>query len=305
MPKSKNKYVTTSEMIRGVQLPDTPDFRAGDFRVFRPTRYDVLCGRGAPIQNHEGNVRMRRIISKFARRYFNARKFIKQSIADEAVLCVKGTGSVKARFLKRADRENFWYEVDDKVASDKVSHFLRCMVRKGDLDSLSESPDEEAIVDAYSGQARAALSTDKVSARTDALAGFGAPSYPKLSKHVINPITDGVSLPMMANNLLLSSRLAESQSRSAVLAANGAGLLPNFVGSELEQRRLALQQHTSNKVIYLANATNEVINFVTKERLRRQVLGLNQAPLAQSNLLGKNLCLMNDDILKELLVKNR
>lgn len=286
-------------MIRGVQPPHAPGFRAGDFKVFRPTRYDVLCGRGTPIQNHEGNVRMRRIISKFARRYHNARKFIKQSIADEAVLCVKGTGSVKARFLKRADRENFWYEVPDKVASDKVSHCLRCMVRKGDLDNLPEDPEEEAIVDAYSGQASIALPTDKVSERTDAL----APSYPKLSKRDITPITNGVSLPMMANHLLLSSRLAESHSRSAVLAANGAGVLPNFVGSELEQRRLALQQHTTNEVMNLAT-TNEVINFVTKERLRRQILGLNQASLAQSNLLGQNLYLMNDDILKELLVKN-
>jgi hypothetical protein len=159
----RQKYLSTNEMVTGFEkktnLPiQQSASRPGDVRIiFRPTKYDVLCGRGAPIQNHEGNIRMRRIVAKYARRYMQSRKYRKQMIAEEAVRRVKsseietetGTGSkVKARFLRRVGRENYWEEVDDRITCDKVAHALRCFVRKmEDGGNVSEEDGNTSLAD--------------------------------------------------------------------------------------------------------------------------------------------------------------
>lgn len=86
---------------------------------------------------------MRRIVANFTDRYMNARKHNKQEIVEEAVEIVKNSGGFLARFLKRVGKENYWVEVPKSVACDKVSHALRCLVRKSEagesLDFLEES----------------------------------------------------------------------------------------------------------------------------------------------------------------------
>lgn len=113
-------------------------------QVLKPSKLDVLCGRGAPIQSHEGNVRMRKIVSKYSKRYMEARKYRKQLIAEEALEVVKQPDDKNpVRFLRKASREDYWEEVDDKTASDKVQHTLRSFVRKmegaGNASVASES----------------------------------------------------------------------------------------------------------------------------------------------------------------------
>lgn len=161
----RHKYLSTTEMVTGFErktnLPIqqiTP--QPGDLRVYRPTKYDVLCGRGAPIQNHEGNVRMRRLVSKYTKRYMDSRKYRKQLVAEEAVRRVKrtGKGRARARFLRRVGRENYWEEVDDRIASDKVSHALRCFVRK--LEEGSETLVSDADDGSSTGTAPGAEESD-------------------------------------------------------------------------------------------------------------------------------------------------
>lgn len=153
----RHKYLSTTEMVTGFErktnLPIqqvTP--HPGDSRVYRPTKYDVLCGRGAPIQNHEGNARMRRLVSRYTQRYMDSRKYRKQLVAEEAVRRVKraAKGRARARFLRRVGRENYWEEVDDRISSDKVSHALRCFVRKleeGNQTLISDADDDSSVGD--------------------------------------------------------------------------------------------------------------------------------------------------------------
>jgi hypothetical protein len=146
---SVQKYLSTSEMVTGIQkktkLPIRPVVPIpGDFRVYRPSKYDVLCGRGKPIQDHTGNLRMRKIVTRYTERYFNSRKHKKQEIVEEVVRLVKNSEGVLARFLKRVGRENYWVDVSNSVACDKVSHALRCMVRKGETGEPQEDESPRA-----------------------------------------------------------------------------------------------------------------------------------------------------------------
>ncbi len=140
------KYLSTSEMVTGLRKKTNDPIPhltiPGDFRIYRPSRNDVLCGRGKPIQDHWGNLRMRRIIAMHAHRYLHARKHKKQHIVEEVVELVKSSDGVLARFLKRVGRENYWVEVPTSVACDKVSHGLRCFVRKSETCELLESYNE-------------------------------------------------------------------------------------------------------------------------------------------------------------------
>jgi hypothetical protein len=94
---------------------------------------------------------MRRIVKKYALRYMQSRKYRKQLIAEEAVLKVQSseTGNkVKARFLRRVGRENYWEEVDDRITCDKVAHALRCFVRKmEDGGNVSEDDENTSLGD--------------------------------------------------------------------------------------------------------------------------------------------------------------
>ncbi|CAJ1969726.1 unnamed protein product [Cylindrotheca closterium] len=151
----RQKYLSTTEMVTGFERKTNNPIQQitpqpGDSRVYRPTKYDVLCGRGAPIQNHEGNVRMRRLVSRYTKRYMDSRKYRKQLVAEEAVRRVKraAKGVTRARFLRRVGRENYWEEVDDRIASDKVSHALRCFVRKleeGNETLVSDNEDDSSV----------------------------------------------------------------------------------------------------------------------------------------------------------------
>jgi hypothetical protein len=135
---SIKKYLSTREMVTGVRkatnLPiQQPMVQAsGDIRIYRPSKNDILCGRGKPIQDHTGNLRMRNIAAKYTDFYLNSRVHKKQEIVEEVVKLVKNSDGIVARFLKRVGRENYWVEVSDAVASNKVSHALRCIVRKGE-----------------------------------------------------------------------------------------------------------------------------------------------------------------------------
>ena len=116
----------------------------GEFRVYRPTKNDVLCGRGKPIQEHAGNVRMRRIIAQHANRYTQASKYEhKHRVVEDIVRLVQNANGIPGRFLQRVGRENYWVVVPHSTALLKVSHGLRCLVRKGVSEGESFVDDDE------------------------------------------------------------------------------------------------------------------------------------------------------------------
>lgn len=89
-------------------------------RVGTPGRYDVLLGRGKACYLHDGNVRMRNLVSERAHLYEAASFVDKFRVVEELVELVK---QGPARFLK--DDGAGWVVVDDVAAQKKVSHAFR------------------------------------------------------------------------------------------------------------------------------------------------------------------------------------
>jgi hypothetical protein len=95
-------------------------------QLLTPSPNDVLFGRGKPYQAHEGNVRLHKMVKLQKQRYLNSRRYDKLAIAEEIVKEVQyGRLGEPGRFLKRADGEEYWEEVSNTIARDKVSHALR------------------------------------------------------------------------------------------------------------------------------------------------------------------------------------
>jgi hypothetical protein len=97
-----------------------------------PQPSDVLFGRGRPYQAHSGNVRLHRIVDRHKDRYSQSRRFDKLAIVDQIVYEVKskGDGGGAGRFLKRSENGEFWEEVTDDVAREKVAHALRGKIKQ-------------------------------------------------------------------------------------------------------------------------------------------------------------------------------
>jgi hypothetical protein len=106
------------------------------------SQQDVLLGRGRPLQKHEGNLRLRQLISDRIEEYERSNKHKKTEIAEKIVQNIYEGGG---RFLKQATpldkgtttatknnstTENYttyslWEEIDDHTARLKVSYTFR------------------------------------------------------------------------------------------------------------------------------------------------------------------------------------
>jgi hypothetical protein len=94
-------------------------------RVLSPTHFDVIFGKGKPLQKHPGNLRMRRIASVHKKNYLVSKRE-KLLLADMILQRIKNGGSEPVRFMKRGDDGELWVEVDDYEAREKVRLALRC-----------------------------------------------------------------------------------------------------------------------------------------------------------------------------------
>jgi hypothetical protein len=89
----------------------------GEGKIDLPTMADVLLGKGKPIQQHAGNVRLRHLVESYLDAYLKMSKADKSAMARQVVLAVKEHGN--GRFLKR-DPFGWWVEIDEELARDKV-----------------------------------------------------------------------------------------------------------------------------------------------------------------------------------------
>ena len=90
--------------------------------------FDVLLGRGKPIQKRLGNRLIRLLIDQNCNRYNKAPRLEKRAIANEIVQGIKSNnGKLPGRFLRLcgSTEQEGWKEVSDAVAIDKVSHIFR------------------------------------------------------------------------------------------------------------------------------------------------------------------------------------
>lgn len=117
-------------MMDGATASMTKYFTQSDGEIIIPGRFDVILGRGKPLQQHLGNVQFNLLIEENLDRYSSApgEKFTelssnRSSIAMEIIQQVKSRGG---RFLKRQDgNSGRWIEQDDDVCIEKVRHAFR------------------------------------------------------------------------------------------------------------------------------------------------------------------------------------
>lgn len=83
-----------------------------------PSNTDILLGRGRPIQEHPGNVRLHTIVDELLPRYDKMSKTEKTELANKVVQSLK-----PGCFLSQEC--GVWTEVSDDVAREKVSHLFR------------------------------------------------------------------------------------------------------------------------------------------------------------------------------------
>jgi len=88
--------------------------------IVLPSTYDVLLGRGKPIQKHPGNLRYHQVVGSYQGAYEEMHKLAKTDLSKTIVEQFKDAGH---RFLKQ--EEYGWVEVDDEAARNKVSHAFR------------------------------------------------------------------------------------------------------------------------------------------------------------------------------------
>ena len=138
---------------------DDEDGDSEEENIFVPRKYDVLFGRGRPLQDHPGNLRFHRIVNRARASYISARKEDKIGIARDVMNEIKvskenpegkddpkkkssdndddddvnspSSGGEPGRFLKKVsninapEKEVYWVEVSDPLAIEKISHALR------------------------------------------------------------------------------------------------------------------------------------------------------------------------------------
>jgi hypothetical protein len=133
LEKTKDKW----ELVRR-QEKNVPK----DKRVKVPASFDVLLGRGKPLQDNPGNVRYRHFIEQNSERYTTASRHLKTVIAEHLLDAVQARDG---RFLKLGD--NGWTEADDKEARAKISHSfrsLRSAILSKEMDKSKTKPEDKS-----------------------------------------------------------------------------------------------------------------------------------------------------------------
>jgi hypothetical protein len=105
--------------------------------IAEPGVFDVLLGRGKPIQENPGNKILRQIVDFHSRSYLCAARKDKKGMAQEVVLAMKANGN---RFLRQNGVKECWEEVDTEVAKEKVCHCFRSQTARRIRSSSSTKP---------------------------------------------------------------------------------------------------------------------------------------------------------------------
>lgn len=141
--------------------------------IVAPELFDILCGKGKPIQKHPGNVLLRLLIDQNSHRYNKAPRLKRRAIANEIVQGLKSnTGKLPGRFLRfcdeSAEEQEGWTEVSNAEAIDKVSHCFRA--RRNLAPGMSSSFSGVSLVSMTSTSSSVVVSDD------DIACGFTAPT---------------------------------------------------------------------------------------------------------------------------------
>lgn len=107
---------------------DSPGSIVGIDARLEPTSNDIVFGRGKKYQDHEGNKRMRDCINEYKQLYNALKRFQKQTLVETIYEKLVESG---ARFLRKDEVTDSWLLVKRELATQKVSHALRCKKHLG------------------------------------------------------------------------------------------------------------------------------------------------------------------------------
>lgn len=116
--------VVAVPVYEGSETMNANSSSTSEEKIRKPALADVLFGRGKPYQGHPGNIRLHTVVDTNRLRYVKARRYDKFAIAEDIVRHIQAPPE-RGRFLKRFEGEDYWEEVSDAVAREKVSHALR------------------------------------------------------------------------------------------------------------------------------------------------------------------------------------
>lgn len=226
--ENESKKEAKSEAYDEVEAGDT---KASDGTIVKPTKFDVLFGRGKPYQGHSGNIRLHKVVDVYKPRYSQARRHVKTEIAEEIVQFIKGGGEKSGRFLKRTEGEDAWVEVSDTIARDKVSHALRGKSRHSEL--ATESPEPLIPTKRIGGNLEQAAKRQRMAAHPLAAEMYAQRSQggfmDPLSGRIFPSAVTGAALP--AN--LFHQDAASNQLLGRLHHPLGGSLPPQLAASQL------------------------------------------------------------------------
>lgn len=124
-----NINVSTQNNIANVaDDDDDDDDETEEHRRIVPGCNDVLFGKGKKVKEHEGNIRLEKLIQSYEIEYENAGKFAKTDIAERIIRTVHE--EYEGCFLKLNPTAGYWEEVERKAAREKVAHYFRHIRKK-------------------------------------------------------------------------------------------------------------------------------------------------------------------------------
>merc|ERR1712232_205022 len=93
--------------------------------ILTPTLNDVLLGRGAGINGHQGNVNFRAMVKAHQNEYLAAITNIQKYLIVMDILQAVRSLSPPGRFITQETSTGLWYDVGDEKARRKIGQALR------------------------------------------------------------------------------------------------------------------------------------------------------------------------------------
>lgn len=95
---------------------------------YRPTKYDVINGRGKKSYNHIANRRFRQLTAMNLKRYQNAKCKVDKTVVVIGIVNSIRKSSPSGGFIKKCPNTGRWISMSDEGAREKVGHCLRDMI---------------------------------------------------------------------------------------------------------------------------------------------------------------------------------
>lgn len=93
---------------------------------YKPSEYDVVCGKGKIICNLPGNHRFRSIVKSFCEQYQAAKTKLDKSVIIDAIIeQTREQDNCRARFLKFDKKSKRWIAMSSEQTREKVGYSMR------------------------------------------------------------------------------------------------------------------------------------------------------------------------------------